>query len=409
MNRTLNPVATLARLVGLVLLAVSLNVAAAEKESVRPAVGKPLQEAQKLIQAKKFKEALVSVNAAEQVGGLTPYETFVVNQMRGAAAAGAGDSVGAAAAFEKVLAAKRLPPEEQLRITEAVAGTYLRAKNYPKAIEWINNYKSSGGTKAETLAFLPQAYYLSGDYKKAAAEASAQINAGAAAGRTPSEDQLKLLASSLVKQNDMVGYTGALEKMVRYYPKPEYWTDLIQRTATKPGFSRNLDLDMYRLLRATNNLTEGKDYMEMAQLSVQAGLPGEAKAIVEEGYSKQLLGTGPEADRHNRLKALVEKKYTDDKATIASTDKQAAAAETGDPLVKTGMAYVTYGDAAKGLPMMEQGIKKGGMKFPEQQKLHLGYAYYVAGDKVKAQTALKAVGGNDGSADFARLWMILAK
>jgi hypothetical protein len=31
--------------------------------------------------------------------------------------AGAGDSVGAAAAFEKVLAAKRLPPEEKLRIT----------------------------------------------------------------------------------------------------------------------------------------------------------------------------------------------------------------------------------------------------------------------------------------------------
>src|SRR5688572_1608891 len=108
MNRT--PFVVLARLMALMLLALSLNVTAAEKETVRPAVGKPLQEAQKQIAAKKFKEALGSIDAAEQVGGLTPYETFVVNQMRGAASAGAGDSAGAAAAFEKVLAAKRLPP-----------------------------------------------------------------------------------------------------------------------------------------------------------------------------------------------------------------------------------------------------------------------------------------------------------
>ena len=388
------------------LLLATLTAHAAD--TVRPAVGKPLQEAQKLIQAKNYKGALVSIDAAEKVGSLTPYESFVLNQMRGAAAAGAGDSAGAAAAFEKVLAAKRLPPEEQLRITEAVAGTYLRAKNYPKAIEWINAYKDGGGTKPETLGFLPQAYYLSGDFKRCAQESAAQIGAAEKAGRKPSEDQLKILASSLVKQNDMTGYTQALEKMVRYYPKPDYWTDLIQRTATKPGFSRNLDLDMYRLLRATGTLTQTKDYMDMAQLAVQAGLPGEAKAIVDEGYAKGLFGTGPEAERHNRLKALVEKKLADDKAVIASTDKQAASAPSGDPLVKTGLAYVTYGEPAKGLPMMEQGILKGQLKFEDQSKLHLGYAYYVAGDKAKAQAALKKVSGTDGSADFARLWSIVA-
>ena len=282
------------------------SITATAADTVRPVVGKPLQEAQKLMQAKNFKSALASIDAAEKVGGLTPYESFVVSQMRGAASAGAGDSAGAAAAFEKVLAAKRLPPEEQLRITEAVAGTYLRAKNYPKAIEWIQAYRDGGGTKPETLGFLPQAYYLSGDFKRCAQESAAQIVAAEKAGRTPSEDQLKILASSLVKQNDMAGYTQALEKMVRYYPKPDYWTDLIQRTATKPGFSRNLDLDMYRLLRATGNLNQTKDYMEMAQLAVQSGLPGEAKAIVDEVYAKGLLGTGPEAERHNRLKVLVE-------------------------------------------------------------------------------------------------------
>lgn len=41
--------------------------------------------------------------------------------------------------------------------------------------------------------------------------------------------------------------------------------------------------------------------------------------------------------------------------------------------------------------------------------LHLGYAYHLSGDKAKAQAALKQVQGKDGSADFARLWVIVAK
>lgn len=403
--KTLRLLAFIAMTLGLFLP----QLTSAQKDSLRPAVGKPLQAAQKAMTAKKYKEALTSIGEAEAVGNLTPYESFVTAQMRGAASAGAGDSLGAAQAFEKVLAAKRLPPEEQLKITEAVAGTYLRAKNYPKTIQWIQAYKDAGGTKADTLAFLPQAYYLAGDFKKSAQETSALVAAAEKAGAKPGEDQLKLLASSLQKQNDMIGYGQVLEKLVRYYPTPAYWADVIQRTATKPGYSRNLDLDMFRLLRATGNLAQPKDYMEMAQLAVQAGLPGEAKAIVDEGYEKKILGVGDASvtERQTRLKALVEKKYADDKKIIASTDSQAAAAPSGDPLVKTGLAYVTYGEAAKGLPMMEQGIKKGTLKFPEQSKLQLGYAYHLAGDKAKAQTALKDVKGTDGSADFARLWSIL--
>lgn len=402
----------LTRLITAALLGLGLGLstpALAQKDSLRPQVGKPLQDAQKLVQAKKFKEALGPIGQAEAVGGLSDYEAFVVAQMKGAALAGAGDANGAAAAFEKVLAAKRLPKEEQLRITEAVAGTYLRAKNYPKAIQWIQAYKAEGGTKPDVLNFLPQAYYLSGDYKNAAQQTAALIAATEQQGGKPSEDQIKLLASSLQKQNDMAGYTQALEKLVRYYPSPEYWADVIQRTATRPGFSRALDLDMYRLLRATGNLKQAKDVMEAVQLAIQAGLPGEAKAILDEGFQKQILGTGDasQTERQNRLKALVEKKYADDQKIIASTDAEAEKAPSGDPLVKTGLAYVTYGNAQKGLPMMEKGLQKGGLKNPEHARLHQGYAYHLAGDKAKARAAFKTVKGTDGAADFARLWGLL--
>jgi len=62
-----------------------------------------------------------------------------------------------------------------------------------------------------------------------------------------------------------------------------------------------------------------------------------------------------------------------------------------------------------GLPLMEQGIAKGGLREPEDAKLHLGIAYLAAGQKPKAIQTFKEVGGTDGTADLARLWLIHAQ
>jgi Flp pilus assembly protein TadD len=53
---------------------------------------------------------------------------------------------------------------------------------------------------------------------------------------------------------------------------------------------------------------------------------------------------------------------------------------------------------------MEAGIAKGGLKRPEDDKLHLGIAYLQAGNRSKAVQVLKTVQGSDGTAELARLW-----
>src|SRR3546814_19804768 len=59
-------------------------------DTLRPEVGTPLQEAQAALKAKNYREALADVDAAEKVGSLTAYESYIVNRMRDAAATGAG-------------------------------------------------------------------------------------------------------------------------------------------------------------------------------------------------------------------------------------------------------------------------------------------------------------------------------
>eukprot|EP00456_Euglypha_rotunda_P010321 TRINITY_DN12572_c0_g1_i7.p1 TRINITY_DN12572_c0_g1~~TRINITY_DN12572_c0_g1_i7.p1 ORF type:complete len:162 (-),score=27.67 TRINITY_DN12572_c0_g1_i7:189-674(-) len=151
------------------------------------------------------------------------------------------------------------------------------------------------------------------------------------------------------------------------------------------------------------------DYMEAAQLALQAGYPAEAKAFVDEGYAKKLLGDGPDASRHQRLKDLIAKKLVEDQATLAEGEKAAAAQPTGDALVATGFNLVTYGQSDKGLQLMQQGIAKGGLKAADQAKLHLGVAQIFAGKKADAAKTFAGVGGTDGSKSLARLWAIQSR
>ncbi|HEX6705042.1 MAG TPA: hypothetical protein VF169_09800, partial [Albitalea sp.] len=81
----------------------------------------------------------------------------------------------------------------------------------------------------------------------------------------------------------------------------------------------------------------------------------------------------------------------------------------GTALVNAGMNLVFAGDKQQGLQLMQQGIAKGNLKRADDARLHLAVAQLVAGEHAKAQATLRAVSGNDGTADLARLWTLYAK
>lgn len=384
---------------------------AAEKQALRMEVGKPLQEAQQLHQAKKYREALAKVGEAERVGSLTPYETSVVLRMRIAAAVGAGDYATALAANETLLASGQLSGDQRLQELESAVKLGYGAKNYPKAIEALSKYRAAGGRDQKVLDLLPDLLYVSQRYADATKELVAQINAQEQAGQKPAEARIQLLASCALKQNNETAYIAALEKMVAHYPKDSYWLDLIVRTSRKPGFSDRLSLDVYRLRLKTDTLRTAGDYMEAAQLALQAGFPGEADQYLRRGFEKKLLGQGPanEVDRHKRLRDRVTRDVSADQATLAQADKQAAAQAGGDALIQAGLNYIGYGQYDKGVPLIERGIAKGALKKPELAKLNLGYAQLLSGHHADARTSLSAVEGNDGSRDLARLWLLVLR
>jgi hypothetical protein len=388
------------------LLAAGL-VAGASAQSVRPEVGKPLQQAGDLLRAGKAKEALAKVREADAVGGKTPGEQLMIDRMKGAAAQRAGDNAAAAQAFESVYASGKLSGAEQGQIAESLAFTYSQMKNWTKASEWVQKAQAHGGGSPQLRQLQTYLMSQSGDYAGVARESGASVAAAEAAGRRPAEDDLLRLADAYLHTKNAAGQASTLEKLLAYYPKKEYWIDMLVRVQRKPAFAADrLALDVYRLQLATGNLTKVNDYMEMTQLALQAGNTAEAKKIVDKGFATNVLGTGPEADRHKRLRDLAIKQDAEAKAKWDADVAQARADKDGNAMLQLGFAQVSAGQADAGLSLIEQGIAKDKLKRPEDAKLHLGIAQLLAGKKAKAQQTLRQVGGNDGTADLARLWII---
>ncbi len=370
-------------------------------EALRPEVGKPLQAAQQMMKSGRAREALSELRKLDSVGGKTANESYLIERVRAAAASSAGDYDTAARSFENLIASGRLSANESENFSEGLVGIYMRAREFGKANAAINKQLAKGGN-SRLRGYLIQNHVSMGNI----AEATKLLNADIKNAKTPQEDQLKMLANLQNMSGDKVGYVSTIEKLAANYPQASYWADLLNRITGKPGFSARLNTDVLRLKLANNLLKKPNDYMELSQLVLRDGAAGEAVKIIDKGYKAGVLGVGADAPRHQRLKDLADKTLADNNKNLAVNEAALVKANDQTGLLNLGYGLVQSGQTDKGLKMMEQAIKAGGLRNPEDAKLRLGQAYAAAGKKQQAITTLKTVGGTDGTADLARYWIM---
>lgn len=381
--------------------------ASAPQNTVRKEMGKPFAELEKLITAKQFLQALEKMKEFDAFEKKTPYEEFSIQRMYAVIASNTANTELLASSFDSMIKSSFLSMPEKLKFSEGMSGTYYNEKKYDLSKKWALRTLELDPNNKSTRELLPRIMYLQEDFAGAVKELTQQMEAEEKANRTPSFDMLHLIISCHLKTKNTDGYTQVLERMVTHYPKKEYWGDLLYRVIGKPTFAERLRLDWYRLLFITDNLEDPAQYAEMAELALFAGLPHEAKKVVDAGFAANLLGTGKDAAKHKPLREKATRQAADDAKSMEAGDAAAKAAKTGIGMVNTGYNYVVYGQFEKGIALIEQGIAKGGLKAPEEAKLHLGMAYLQSGNKTKAAEIFKTIQGTDGTADLARYWLLI--
>ncbi len=336
---------------------------------------------------------------------ITPYEQYLIQRVRAQAEYAANDTNAAVADFEGLIANDLLPKADRLVMLKAVASLLYSSEQYPKAAVAIQRYLDAGGDDAQLRELLPQTQYINKDYATAAKGFRAQVDAAYAAGHVPTEKVLRLLASSYSQTADDANYLVALEHLAVNYPKAEYWRQLIALAAHNGKYTDRLHVDNYRLKTQLLGSVSDGERLTYAALAAHAGYPEEAKRVLDEAFEKKPF-TGSDLAEATRIRAEVNKAVTSDRAQMSANETAARSAKDGNALVSQGLLETVDGNAQQGALLMEQGVAKGGLKAPEEAKLHLGYAQMRAGRDADALKTFQSVSGPGGLTQMAHVWVL---
>ncbi|MES2295631.1 MAG: hypothetical protein V4582_01435 [Pseudomonadota bacterium] len=386
----------------------SASAPVANPNVVRPDMAKLLDD--KLVRdsllAKKYAEVKEQVRQAEAMPNVTPYERFAIDITKFKLAVATNDEQGAIAAVEAVVTSGKLPASAQLTLTMELGTRYYNAKSYAKAIEWCKRHQQESGDPTLARGVLARSYYFNNEHANAMRELKLIIGDAEKAGTTPNFDELRLMHSAAAKLKDADATAGALEKLISYYSKDEYWSDLLHKMQNKPKYDTRLDLDEIRLESVVLKAMDAEQYVFMAELALQSAFGTEAKKAMDAGYASGVLGTGSNAAKHKALRERANKAAADDLKTRASDEAAADKAKGGNASINLGYALVTMEQFDKGIELIQKGIAKGGLKYPEEAQLRLGMALALAGRKAEAIGALQKVKGNDTLNELARYWTL---
>lgn len=369
-------------------------------------IAKPMDAANKAIAARKWQEVLTRVREAEGTTGYikSAFDQFHMTEFKAYAYHQLGQYADAARELEAGLNSPCMAEAKKPDRLKNLAGIYYQMRNYPKAIEFANR-----GLKLrndpELKVTLGQSYYQSGKNADAVRIMNEVIGDFERKGERPKENTMLTVLTACQKAQDNNCVTRLFEKLVVYYPKPEYWQNLLV-SLTQSDLQDEQKINVMRLQQKVGVMKKPSEYTEMAQIALDQGLPGEAQAVLEDAFSKKLFTDERSQSLNTRLLAKAKASAATDKAALASKEAAAKAAATGDDLVQLGAGYLSYGDNAKAVELLKAGIAKGKLTNPDEAGILLGIANLRVNNKAEAEKAFRTVKADPTMTRIAKLWLL---
>jgi tetratricopeptide (TPR) repeat protein len=376
-------------------------------QAVSAAVAKPLDAANKAVKAGKWDEAIAKLHEVGAISTKTPNDTYVMNQLLSYSLMKQNKFAEALPALESNLNSGLASPGDTTQMKKQLLAIYFGQKNYPKAIEVGQSLVAAGAGDEGTNNVIAQSYERQGKLGEAVKIVKPRVDAALARGAKPAENDLLQLLDYQRRLKDDKGEAETFEKLVSYYPKGDYWEN-VMANLSKTGASNDdvMTLNVLRLMRSTGTLKRPGDFTEMAQLSKEQGSAGESLDLLQQATTSNVFTEQRDKDRNARLMEAIKKQVAAEQASLAKADSDSRAAPSGDADIAVGRTYYGLGQYDKAAEAIKRGIAKGGVKVPEDAQLLLGISLLRQKKNAEAIAAFKAVKGDPRYVKIASLWAI---
>jgi len=417
--RFVTPVA-LALALALTSCAVSSPAFAAKKEkkeekqgmklNVSPDVIKALQAAQQASEKQDFATAKTALAEADGKAASND-DKYQIGAVKLNTGIGAKDEALKMEGLNQMLDSGLTPPEQAGQFNAVAADAALSQKNYDVAIQ-RGQAALAAGYKAEAVQpTIAQAYFGKAGTTNTATEPARGFTQQGLAALKAAAEASKAAGQPVPAQWYQIGVSRAeAAKLpdVTEWAKMAYQAEpsgqnlrtlvrLFQRA--NPNITNRENLDVLRLLGASDGLVIAADYTEYAEMASKTGIYGEVKSVIDKGRSKGVLNASQGGDVYQTAVGRI----AGDKSTLGAAEADAQKAATGKIAAATADAYLGYGDYAKAASMFELAKQKGGVD-ADEVNTRLGIAKMMGGDTAGAKAAFEAVQGG-ARKQIAGLWI----
>lgn len=376
--------------------------------AMRENVFKKLGKVQEAADAENWNEALAALRDMER--GKDKYNAYEMAQMYyfyGFVYYSMERYKQAIASYKRVLAqgVENIPVGTELATLKTIAQLYFVTENYDQALNYLNKWMAASDTVgAADYALRAQAYYQKGDQARALQDMNKAVSMFEAKGKVPKENWLSLQRFLYYEKNDYKMVSKILEKLVKHYPKGEYYKQL---SGMYGELKREKDqLHMMEAAYIAGALQKEKELLNMAYLFMGNDVPYKGAKVIKKGIEEKKI---ERTSKNLETLAQAYQMAQELQKSIPELEAAAKLSDEGKLYSRLAGIYLDLDKNEKALEMGGKALKKGGLKRPDQLYIVLGMANANLKNYDAALKNLEKAKEDERSEKFAKQWITFVK
>ena len=322
--------------------------------------------------AKNYDAALRKLNALYNPDKLTEYEQANVLNYLGFVYYNMENIGKAIETYERMLAIPSLEPQMAKQTTYTLAQLYTMEEQYQQALNTLDKWFAMETNPApEPFILKAQNLYQVQRYADMIEPIESAMQVAQNRGKSIKEDWYVLLNFAYFQQENYLKVRDIQKILLQNWPKKRYWFSLAG-AFTELGDDDSL-IAAYSAANTQQMLEKENEFVTMAQLYLQREVPYKAAMLLEQEMATGRISKN--AKNYRLLSQAWMLSMEDEKAVPALTEA-ARLSDDGELDVRLGNTHLNLGNYDECVSAVQAGLRKGGLKSPDNAQISLGMCLY---------------------------------
>jgi len=372
-----------------------------QAQAVSKEVYDRIQKAQEAIDADDPQSALKILNAVKGKKGLTEYELQNVLNYIGFVYYNMDAIAEAMAVYQEMLRIPSIEDQIKKQTLYTLAQLSTMEEQYAKALGLLDQWFVLETNPApEPYILYAQNLYQINRFADMIRPIEAAMAVAVKRSLTVKEDWYVLLNFAYFQQENYEKVRDIQKILLVNWPKKRYWFSLAG-AYTELGEEQNL-VGAYDAAMTQGMLEKESELVTMAQLYLQNEVPYKAAVLLDKEMAD---GRVTKNAKNYRLLSQAWTLAAEDEKAIPALQQAARLSDEGELNLRLGNAYLNLGQYGECVAAITDGIKKGGIKSPDNAQISLGMCLYNQKKYRAAITAFREAGKTRRSRNISRQWI----